>query len=344
MKPTEVYSLLTATIPAHMPVLITGQPGVGKTEIVEQAAAACNAEIILSHPVTSDPTDFKGLPAKISDTQASFLPFGELSQAMLATNLTVWFLDDLGQASPAVQASAMQLILKREINGKRISDNIVFVAATNRRADRAGVQGILEPVKSRFSTIVELQADMQEWSNWALKQNGKIGANLIAFLRLRSDLLSAFSASADMSNSPTPRTWYNLSRVEALRLPAHIEAQAMQGSVGEGAAMEYLAFRRTIAHMVSVDAILADPHNAKLPVKPAECYAVCTGLAARASDKNLSRIGTYATRLAQNDQGEFAALTVRDCIRRVPALANTQDYVKMMCGPIGQLISGQVIS
>ena len=66
------------------------------------------------------------------------------------------FLDDLGQAPMSVQAAAMQLILARRINGFKISDKVIFMAATNRREDKAGVTGILEPVKSRFAWIVEL--------------------------------------------------------------------------------------------------------------------------------------------------------------------------------------------
>lgn len=341
LKPMEVSTLLKACIPARMPVLLTGKPGVGKTELVEGATRACHAHLLLSHPVTSDPTDAKGLPAKISDTEAAFLPFGDLLTAMRATESTVWFLDDLGQAPASVQAAFMQLILARQINGHKIPDCVTFIAATNRRADKAGVAGILEPVKSRFDTIVEVDADKDSWCNWAIGKG--LPASLIAFIRFRPDLLSAFVASADMTNSPTPRTWYNLSKVEALKLPAAIEHVAMAGSVGEGAASEYLAFRKMAASLVSIDAILAAPDKAALPKKPSEAYAISTGLASRANDKTLGRIGVYLTRLAEDGQGEFSALAIRDCIRRTPALANTSTYVELMCGPIGQLISGQSI-
>lgn len=343
MKPSEVITLLSATIPACLPVLLTGSPGTGKTSLVEQAAAACDADVIVSHPVTADPTDAKGLPARISDTEAGFLPFGDLLRASKATKPTVWLLDDIGQAAPSVQASFMNLILARQSGGERISDFVTFVAATNRRADRAGVQGILEPVKSRFVTIVEVKADMQEWCGWAMT-SGKISPNMIAFIRMKPDLLSAFVATADMTNSPSPRTWANAAKVEALKLPRDVEHAALSGSVGEGPATEYLAFRKLCSAMVSVDAILAAPKTAPLPKNASERYAICTGLAARANEKTLARIGQYAVRLADSDMGEFAALTIRDSIRRVPSLANLQDYVQLMCGPIGSLISGQTIA
>lgn len=339
---TQLLTLLTATIQARLAVLITGKPGIGKTDIVETATAACGADLILSHPVTADPTDAKGLPAKINDHEAAFLPFGDLKRAMQAERLTVWFLDDLGQAPPSVQAAFMQLILARQINGHRLSEHIVFMAATNRRSDKAGVNGILEPVKSRFATIVELETDIQSWSGWAIDK--KISPTLIAFLRLRADLLSQFNPTSDMTNSPSPRTWSHLAKLERLNLGREIEHTAFSGAVGEGAATEYLAFRAMCSTMVSIDAILADPTGSPLPVKPDQCYAIATGLAARANDKTISHIGTYSNRLAKNQQGEFAALIVRDCIRRVPALANTADYVRLMSGPLGALISGQSIN
>src|SRR5262245_47390194 len=111
MRPSELHDLLVATIPHRAPVLITGAPGIGKTDIVTAAAEASGASLIVSHPVVSDPTDAKGLPWPSADKQsATFLPFGDLARAVAATQPTVWFLDDLGQAPPSVQASFMQLL------------------------------------------------------------------------------------------------------------------------------------------------------------------------------------------------------------------------------------------
>jgi hypothetical protein len=259
----------------------------------------------------------KGLPwPKAGQDEATFLPFGELARALKATSPTVWFLDDLGQATPAVQASFMQLILARRVNGHVLPDCVTFIAATNRRTDRAGVSGILEPVKSRFASIVELAPDVDSWCNWAF--TASIPSTLIAFLRFRPDLLSLFTPSADMSNSPMPRTWASLAKLEALALPQQVELAAMSGAVGDGPAAEYLAFRRMYQTLTSVDAILLDPKGCKLPTQPNELYATATALAAKSTDANLSRIGVYAQRLVDASRGEFAVLLMRDCIRRTP--------------------------
>ena len=88
MKPKDLAELLKRTIPHHLPILVTGAPGVGKSDIVAQACSATGADLILSHPAVSDPTDAKGLPWPIAGTnEATFLPFGELARALKATKL-----------------------------------------------------------------------------------------------------------------------------------------------------------------------------------------------------------------------------------------------------------------
>jgi hypothetical protein len=341
VSPKQLTELLAEMIPARLPLLSTGSPGIGKSDIIAQAAQQAGADLIISHPAVSDPTDFKGLPWPNADgNSANFIPFGEFSHALNAKNLTVWFFDDLGQAPPSVQAACMQLFLARRVNGHVLPDCVTFLAATNRRVDRAGVSGILEPVKSRFVSIVELEPDIDSWCQWAFSHG--IPATLIAFLRFRPELLCKFEATADLTNSPVPRTWAHLAKVEALNLPAAIESAVMAGSVGEGAALEYLAFRQMVKSLVNLDAILLNPDKAQIPSKPSELYATAVGLAARANDSNFARIVTYANRLyTEAGKGEFAVLLIRDATRRDERIQYTDSFVRLNSGPLGQLISGK---
>ncbi len=353
MRPTELLSFLSQTIRARIPVLVTGAPGIGKSDIVAEAAAAADADMILSHPAVADPTDAKGLPwivkAKTGDS-ATFLPFGELQQAIAATKPTVWFLDDLGQASPAVQASYMQLLLARRVNGHCLPDCVTFIAATNRRTDRAGVTGILEPVKSRFGSIVELSVDLltrgstkinhlDDWCSWAIDHD--VRPELIAFLRFKSDLLCNFSATADLTNSPVPRTWSHVNRLLQLPLSSTVQQQAIAGAVGEGACVELLAFLKLAAQLPNIDQILIDPKSVDVPKQPAVLYALASALAYRTTDANFASVATYVQRMADAGHGEFSVLCVKDALRKVPAIAQTRAFVKIATSDIGKLISGR---
>lgn len=342
MNATQLILLLSETIKARIPVLVQGAPGIGKSDILTQAAIDADADLILSHPAVSDPTDVKGLPwivkGKTGDS-ATFLPFGDLERAIAAKKTTVWFLDDLGQASPAVQASFMQLLLAREVNGHKISDDVVFVAATNRRTDRAGVSGILEPVKSRFGTIVELEPDLDSWCNWAIDHD--INPLLIAFLRFKPDLLCKFSATNDLTNSPVPRTWGHVNRLLELSLSPTVQNAAIAGAVGEGAATEFAAFQKLWSQLPNIDQILIDPKSVPIPMNPAVLYSLASALATKVTPTNFARIATYINRMVDAGSAEFGVLCVRDCLRRDSSLTQSSAFVKLATSELGKLISGK---
>jgi hypothetical protein len=337
VKPSQLCALLVKTIPARLPVLITGAPGIGKTDCEALACAEAGADNIIMHPVVKDPTDFKGMPW-VTEGGATFIPFNDLHRLIHATKLTVCFLDDLGQATPAVQAAAMQLILGRQIDGHRISDQVVFVAATNRRGDRAGVTGILEPVKSRFISIVELAPDLNDWCAWACRAG--IAPEVMAFLRFRPELFSDFKPTADMTNSPSPRTWHHESKVLALGIPNDVQIPMIQGSVGEAAGVEFVSFLRVWTQMVSPDLVLSAPDTAPIPTEPSALYAVSTAIAMRVQKESMTRYCRYLERLCDADQDEFAALSMKTTLAREPLLSNTAGYVTAMSGALGRLMVG----
>ena len=88
-----------------------------------------------------------------------------------------------------------------------------FVAATNRKADRAGVTCILEPVKSRFITIIELTPGPCRLASLVSDhRRTDRGCRLYQF---RPALLHDFKPTADMTNTPSPRTVFAAARLLA---------------------------------------------------------------------------------------------------------------------------------
>jgi len=320
LKPSQLTLLLSKTIQAKKPVLIKGAPGVGKSDIVTQACEATEAKLIISHPVVSDPTDYKGFPFVV-EGKAVFLPFGELEELIHAEELTVFFLDDIGQAPPSVQAACMQLILARRVNGHKVSDHVCFIAATNRKEDRAGVSGILEPVKSRFMTIVELTPDVDEWTQWAISND--MPTELIAFIRFRPVLIQDFKPSVNITNSPCPRTVANVGEILKLDLPEELEMPTVAGAAGEGFAIEFLSFLKMYRNMVSPDVCLMQPDTAPVPTEISTLYALATALASKVDMNSAERFFTYCNRMTD----EYSVLAVTDAIKRKKELQSTRGFI-----------------
>lgn len=322
MRPKTLAQFLHYMVLNYQPVMITGRPGIGKTEIVKQACEKADFDLIIAHPVVEDPTDYKGMPW-IIEGEAKFLPFSNLKKLVEATNPTVFFLDDLGQATSAVQAASMQLILGREVNGHKISDSVTFVAATNRREDRAGVTGILEPVKSRFS-IVNLEPTLDDWIDWALRQD-TIPVPLISAVKMNPKWVTEWKADTKggITNSPCPR---NLAEVGTMMsfLPEDLWTSGFESRLGKAAAIELNTFLRTYSDLPSPKSIIANPQTAKVPEAPDALYAITGAMVEHANRASLKFIITYMNRLPQ----EYAALFFDYLKTKKPELQDTPEFIQ----------------
>lgn len=321
MSPKTAKKYLAKAIASELGVLLVGPPGCGKSDIVHQACADAGADLVVFHPVVSDPTDFKGMPMSNAEgTEANFLPFGELKKLLNATRLTVCFIDDIGQAPPSVQAALMQLVLARQINGHKISDKVVFIGATNRREDKAAVSGLIEPLKSRFSTILHIEPSVDDLCEWMLDND--VPPVAVAFLRFRPELLTNPSAPTnDFVNRALGRTIMNMISWYKIGV---VDLEVLGGAAGKGFASEFIGFLRVWEGLPNIESIRTDPARAVVPTEPAALFAVAVAVASRIAADTASWVIRYLVRLPQ----EFAVLGLRDALRKLPAAANSKEYIK----------------
>jgi energy-coupling factor transporter ATP-binding protein EcfA2 len=312
VTPIDLMDTLVIAIREGHQLLIVGPPGIGKSDIIDQAAWLTQSDLIISHPAVEEPVDYKGMPAIIKGEDgrehAVFFPFGQLEDMITATKRTVVFFDDLGQAPVAVQAAVMQLLLARQVNGKKISDQVVFMAATNDRKHKAGVHGLLEPVKGRFTSIVNLETNLESWQSWAVKAH--LSPQLISFIAFKPSYLSAFKPTADMTNSPTPRNIASVNKIITAPYPPHVVSELITGAVGEAFTAEFNAFRKVYMKLPDPKKVIADPENHPIPdphKDPSVLYALCGAIGALASKATFDNIITFINRLP-DEYSAFAFL------------------------------------
>lgn len=331
MRPKHLIPQLVKLIKAKEPTLIVGPPGVGKTMCMIKACNLAGFDWIILHPVVSDPTDFKGLPAMVKingngDAEAVFLPIGELKRLVNADKPLVCFIDDLGQATVAVQAAAMQLLLARRIGDHKISDEVTFLAATNRREDRAGVQGILEPVKSRFTTIISFDVSDADWIDWAMSpEEGNMPMILVNFIRFFGiKMLFKFTPTRDLVNSPNPRTVAAVGRMirDDLTL-RETEYETWQGAAGEEFAAKLRGYIKYYRDLGDIDEKIKNPEAAEIPENPESLWAFCGAIAERCSKKNFANVIVLANRM----EGDFSTLLVKDCVIRHTDLTQHKAFI-----------------
>lgn len=324
MKPSTAAQIAEKMVLEYKPVLLVGMPGIGKTSIIEQVAEKTGSDLLVSHPVVNDPTDAKGFPCVI-DNVAQFLPFGDLNYAINYTGKRlIWLLDDLGQARPATQAGYMQLLLTGRINGHKLSDLVVFIAATNRREDRAGVSGILEPVKSRFHMIIEIEPDVESFISWGLVTR-RIRKEVIACLRLFPELLVS-PPSREIKPTANPRVWEFASQILDANFAPALVFDSLISCIGEEAGSQLYGMITVFKNLPSVNSIVRAPDTVEFPREPSSLYALCTVLSKFLEKKpeKVDSVFKFAGRLP----GDFSVCLIRDSLAMCPKLADTKAFQK----------------
>jgi hypothetical protein len=319
--------MLRVALRKGIKLLITGSPGLGKTAIVKQIAQEIDHKLIISHPQLKQRQDYQGMPT-IQGGQGVFVPFDDLQAVLNATEPTVLFLDDLGQSPESVQAALMQLMHGGSLNGKKVPDCVKIVAATNRRQDKAFVKGLIEPLKSRFDSIVHLRFDLHSWVEWAY--DAGLDQSLISFVNFKPDLIATQSPTFELVNSASPRTMESADRIiqGCAKLGDDSLEVMLSGAAGYGWTLEYMAFREIFMNLPSPAKLLADPDSYQVPkdddgnVKRNVVYALSGSIVRHATEDNMANV----LKLAEKFGKELEVLTLLSVGRMDAKLAETEEW------------------
>lgn len=344
MKPSILAQTLVQFIKNQESILILGQPGSGKTAITEQVATSLiwddgkPYDFLTMHPVVSEPPDIGGYAFKIDDKRAGKLPVGDMYLLVTAERPTVVLIDDIGQASPVIQASLMQVLWARSVGEQHISDFVTFIGASNRKEDNAKVSGLIEPIKSRFSSIVTLNVHVPDWITWAI--NAGMPIPLIAYVgQFRPDVFDNWKPTNDLSNTASPRTMAAAGRIMLkMNIPIEAQEEVLSGAIGRNVAIDMIAFMKTFKKMPILDHIIMSPATADIPKDdPAVMYAVMAGLARKSTDKNFDAVVTYLDRVGKTHE-EYTAVCVKAASDRDQSLKYHGAYTKW-CATHSHLLS-----
>lgn len=259
MKPAQLARLLDAEFASvergeHTPVMIWGPPGVGKSQLVAQAARIHGVAVIDLRLSQLEPSDLRGIPYR-EGSRVEWAPPSALPDAERHGPRGFLFLDEITSALPSVAAAAYQLILDRRLGDYQVPPGWAIIAAGNRLSDRGVVYAMPAPLANRFAHV-ELQPDIDDWLAWA--QQAGLDARLRAFLADNPRWLFDYDPDLRPLAFPTPRAWAFVDR--ALRKfgdDAQLLPSAVAGCVGEAAANALLGFLASGA--VEVEGWLNDP-------------------------------------------------------------------------------------
>lgn len=234
--------------------LLLSPPGVGKSEMVYQAATEADLSCRSLLGTQIAPEDVSGIP-RIVGERSVFCP----PRLLLPENPEPFclFLDELPACAPDVQKSFYSLLLERRIGEHALPEGTWVVAAGNRIQDRALVRSMSSALINRV-TILNLRVDTDEWLAWASSHG--VRDDIRGFISYMPDALMRAVPNEPVPFS-TPRAWTLLSRALDMAERSGILTREMR---------RVLAFGRLSAEDAAVFCALAE--ESITAMRPLEDY------------------------------------------------------------------------
>jgi len=279
---------LTLAVSADLPVLLWGEPGIGKTAALNQLADALELPLTTVIASVHEPSDFSGLPVVGDDPATQGVPMAPPDWAvrLVRAGHGLLFLDELSTAPPAVQAALLRVVLERRVGALRLPRGVRIVAAANPRSSAADGWELSPPLANRFVHLqwtydheVVVRGLGGTWPRAALPRldPGRL-ADAVAFARRAvCELLAARPGLVHQLPKnearrggawPSPRSWEMALRLLAFATAADtsrdVLSMLVRGTVGDGPGLELLASLDRM-DLPDPEVLLADPAAAVLP-------------------------------------------------------------------------------
>ena len=309
MRPSQAIDFLASVIKhnetevsrgnvhALIKVGLEGEPGIGKSAIVRQAARKAGYDCQTFLASMKDPTDLSGGMYQDGHyagfLRPRFLPEGDAR--------TVLFFDELGQAHLSMQNACANVILDRKAGDHLLAPLTTCVAAWNPAKSRAGSTRLPSQLLNRM-TVIGITPTKGDFTDYA-RANG-INDDVTYFIDFAGEkVLHDFDAQRDVN--ATPRSWEGVSNTLKLGLPYDVEGEAIAGQVGLNHQAAFNGFRKLRSEIGNVREVLTNPTGATVSERREIQYATLLMLSQIVDRRSFAAAMTYVARIPAKELEVF---------------------------------------
>lgn len=314
LKQTQLLSFLNSTTDNQKapPVWLWGPPGTGKSRLIWSYAKENDLDVVDLRACLLESVDVRGLPRFSGDT-VQWVPPGFMPRE----GRGVLFLDELAQAPIPVQNALLQLALDRKIGEYTLPEGWRVVAASNRLEDRAGANRTTSALNSRFCHV-DLLVSSDDWLTWAATTG--LNSEVRSFIMFKPTILHSFDAGKGERAFPSPRSWEFVSNLIS-SIPSDDMALAILGGVvGQGAAGEFLGYRRVYASLPNIEQVLFE--KCDVPKKPDIVYALLGAATEYLRTHEEKRVDKAVCQLFNRLNPEYAVAGYKQAVAIRPELVH----------------------
>lgn len=249
VTPSELPELLLG-LALVRPVFLWGQPGIGKSSLVEQFARSLDLECVSLLGTQLAPEDLVGVP-QIVDGRSRFCP----PEIIARDEPYCLFLDELNAASHDVMKAFYSLVLDRRVGSYTMPPGSIVIGAGNRSTDGAIARTMPTALVNRM-VHVHLASSATDWLAWAASAG--IHPWVVSYLTERPGHLTSPPPKVEEPFS-TPRSWHMLS--DALHafptgLDDDLVARLAYGTLTSSHAAAFCSYVKTLRMQYGIESIV----------------------------------------------------------------------------------------
>ncbi|MEG1001238.1 MAG: ATP-binding protein [Cellulosilyticaceae bacterium] len=242
--------------------LVVGESGIGKTALAKRLASVndwslmvIDGNLLKEGEIGGLPTiaSYKAIDASGNEVEKKMTVYAvhnklrEIDEEIAKGKEVLLFIDEINRCEHTVQQELMNLILNREINGYKLSDNVKILAAMNPSSKYGSdfdyqVVDMDAAQENRFVWL-NMEPDHTQWLSWAMDTG--MEEKVIAFISTFPEYLHKIN---EEDVSATPRSYERVSKSYKIYkekkdvIPRTVFLNVIKGNVGKVIAEEFLSF------------------------------------------------------------------------------------------------------
>jgi len=251
--------LAVLLIRRNKPFIFLGPPGIGKSEIIRQAAQECQRELSVYETPGLYPTDIRGLLYLTSDNETRFS-----KPAILCEDPNqVIFFDEISSSPAAVQVALQRIFLERKLGDYEF--RALPVAAGNRPEDHSGATTLVKSLMDRVF-IREIVPDVDVWLEDYARHY--VHPYIVSYISAHRDAFYVLGSTPG-ERPTTPRSWTQLSELldEFLRWSRNEQADVYSGFISPSLASDFCHYLEELEEVHPIaEQILQGSYDVELEV------------------------------------------------------------------------------
>ena len=307
---------LIATIGKDVTVHIKGQPGIGKSSLLNTLSAKFPTHI----PVYIDCADLDlgdlAMPAMNHETKTTaFYPNERFS--LHHGKPVIIMLDEITKANEPVKNMLLPVMLERRLGAVKFHPDSIVYSTGNLTTDAVG-DSMKAHAKNRLTNVEVRNPNDEEWVEWGM--GNAIAPEVLAWVKQFPHCLASYKDDSQKENMyiydprkqqeafVSPRSLAKASFIvkqrEILGIPTTLSA--LTGTIGEAASRDMSAYFSLADGLPTKEAIYKKPNEAVVPTDPSAKVILIMRELMTIKKEDFDSWMTYLQRLPMEIQALFA--------------------------------------